>query len=95
MRFTDCHLEGNRFVARFNANGSRIVRAELLYTLDGAATRWPERLWRFTEADSLDTASGTVSATLPVGIFAWCLNLVTDDGLVFSTPYEETPLTRC
>ena len=91
VRFTDCHLDGNRFAARFNANGRRIVRAELLYTLDGAATRWPDRFWHFTEADSLDAASSIVSATLPFGTFAWCLNLVTDDALVFSTPYMEQP----
>ena len=92
VRIPECHLEDNRFSARFNANGRRIVRAELLYTLDGAATRWPDRLWHFAEADSLDTTSGTVATTLPSGIFAWCVNLVTDDGLVFSTPYMEQPL---
>ncbi len=34
-------------------------------------------------------AAGTVSAEMPENAFAWILNLVTDDGLVFSTPYEE------
>ena len=91
VRIPECHLEDNRFSARFNANGRRIVRAELLYTLDGAATRWPDRLLHFAEADSLDTTSGTVATTLPSGIFAWCVNLVTDDGLVFSTPYMQKP----
>ena len=33
---------------------------------------------------------GVVSAALPTGAFAWIVNLVTDDGLVFSTPYRET-----
>ncbi len=94
VQISECHLEDNRFSARFNANGRRIARAELLYTLDGAAVRWPDRLWHFTEADLLDTASGTVSATLPAGSFAWFINLVTNDDLVFSTPYVETPLTR-
>ena len=91
VRCSECHLNGNCLTSHFNANGRRIVRAELLYTLDGAATPWHERFWHFTEADSLDAPTGTVSATIPSGSFAWCLNLVTDEGLVFSTPYMEQP----
>ncbi len=89
VRFADCGLEGGRLVARFSADGRRIARAELLYTLDGADTLWDERLWRFAEADSLDAEAGTVSAAPPSGTFACVLNLVTTDGLIFSSPYTK------
>ena len=90
VRFGECKLDGNCFTAKFNANGRKIVRAELLYTLDGADVKWDKRLWRFAEADTLDVETGVVSAALPADAFAWIVNLVTDDGLVFSTPYRET-----
>ena len=90
VRFGECKLDGNRFAIKFDANGRKIVRAELLYTLDGADVKWDKRLWRFAEADTLDVETGVVSAALPAGAFAWIVNLVTDDGLVFSTPYRET-----
>ena len=51
--------------------------------------KWDKRLWRFAEADALDAAAGVVSAELPAGVFAWIVNLITNDGLVFSTPYRE------
>ena len=87
----ECERAGVRVSARFRAAGRDVVRAELLYTLDGGDVKWSDRLWRFTEADTLDPGAGTVSATLPAGAFAWCVNLVTSDGLVFSSPYAETP----
>ena len=90
VRFGECKLDGNRFTVKFDANGRKIVRAELLYTLDGMDVKWDKRLWRFAEADTLDVEAGVVSAALPAGAFAWIVNLVTDDGLVFSTPYRET-----
>ena len=90
VRFGECKLDGNCFTVKFNANGRKIVRAELLYTLDGMDVKWDKRLWRFAEADTLDVEAGVVSAALPAGAFAWIVNLVTDDGLVFSTPYRET-----
>ena len=90
VRFGECKLDGNCFTVKFDANGRKIVRAELLYTLDGMDVKWDKRLWRFAEADTLDVEAGVVSAALPAGAFAWIVNLVTDDGLVFSTPYRET-----
>ena len=90
VRFGECKLDGNCFTVKFDANGRKIVRAELLYTLDGMDVKWDKRLWRFAEADTLDVEAGVVSAALPTGAFAWIVNLVTDDGLVFSTPYRET-----
>lgn len=90
VRIGECRRDGNRIEAAFDASGRDIVRAELLYTVDGADVKWTDRLWRFTEADAVDTAAGKVSAVLPDGTFAWCVNLITSDGLVFSTPYEET-----
>lgn len=89
VRVGECRMDDDRIEAQFASNGRNVVRAELLYTLDGADVPWASRLWRFTEAEALDAAAGTVSAPLPPGVFACILNLVTDDGLVFSTPYAE------
>ena len=69
--------------------GETIARAELLWTADGADVRWDLRRWESRVLEDFDAVSGTVSADLPADAFAWVLNLVTDDGLVFSTPYAE------
>ena len=92
VRVGECRADAGRLEARFEANGRNVVRAELLYTCDGEGVPWANRLWRFAEADALDTAAGTASTSLPAGVFACVLNLVTDDGLVFSTPYAERRL---
>lgn len=87
VRIGPCQFVGDRVKVAFDAAGRTIARAEFLYTADGAAVPWQERRWRFIEAEALDTTAGTVSTALPCGTFACVINLVTDDGLVFSSPY--------
>ena len=89
VRIGECRRDGGRVSAVFDANGRGIARAELLWTEDGEEVKWDQRLWQVKEVEGFDPASGAVSAPLPDAAFAWILNLVTDDGLVFSTPYEE------
>ena len=89
VRVCECRRDGNSVTAAFEANGRNVVRAELLWTVDGADISWDKRLWESRVISGFDFASGQVSAVLPENAFAWIINLVTDDGLVFSTPYEE------
>ena len=65
------------------------MRAELLWTTDGADVKWYKRLWELRVISDFDPMSGSVSTALPENSFAWIVNFITDDGLVFSTPYEE------
>lgn len=74
---------------KFKANGRKVVRAELMMTTDGASVMWDKRAWTSTPVADFDPASGVVVAQLPVNAFAWVVNLVTDDGLVASSPYAE------
>lgn len=86
VRVGESHVNNGRLEAEFKANGRNVVRAELLYTLDGADVKWPERHWHFSEAE-LDEGRTVASAALPHGAAEAIINLVTDDGLVFSTPH--------
>ena len=87
VRVGESRVEGGRVSAPFEANGRNVARAELLFTRDGGDMPWPERKWDALAIDGFDSASGTVSVALPDGALSWIVNLVTDDGLVFSSPY--------
>ena len=89
VRVGESRRDGNRITAAFEANGRKVVRAELLWTVDGADVKWDKRLWESRVISDFDPSSGSVSAALPDNAFAWIVNFVTNDGLVFSTPYEE------
>lgn len=89
VRVGKSRREGNRVTAEFEASGRNVVRAELLWTTDGADVKWDKRLWELRVISDFDPMSGSVSAVLPENSFAWIVNFITDDGLVFSTPYEE------
>lgn len=89
VRVGKSRREGNRVTATFKANGRKVVRAEILWTTDGADVKWDNRLWESRVISDFNPASGSVSAALPENAFAWIVNFVTADGLVFSTPYEE------
>ena len=95
VRVGESRGAGGRVSAPFEANGRTIARAELLWTVDGADVKWDARRWESHILEDFDPASGTVSADLPPDAFAWVLNLVTDDGLVFSTPYAEKTMPTC
>lgn len=94
VRVGESRREGGRVEADFNANGRAIARAELLWTEDGPDVKWDARLWQQKEIEGFDPASGVVSAPLPDAAFAWVVNLVTDDGLVFSTPYGSIDINK-
>ena len=89
VRFSDIAEKDGRVTASFRAEGRRIVRAELLHTCDGADVEPRKRLWKALPLADFDPASGRVSAVLPEGVFAYCVNLVDADGVVHSTPYAE------
>lgn len=89
VRVGECRRDGRRIEVPFNANGRKVVRAELMFTKDGADVLWSKRFWETADVPGFDPSSGKVVAELPDGAFAWIVNLVTDDGLVFSSPYAE------
>ena len=80
--------DGNRATVRYSADPRRLpVKAVLNYTRDGGDV-WMKRLWESAPA-SLDAAKSCASADLPDGVKAWYINLVTTDGLVASSKFEE------
>ena len=89
VRVGECVLRDNRVEARFEANGRTIAHAELLFTRDTRDMPWPERHWDVLAINGFDPASGSVSVALPDGALSWVVNLVTDDGLAFSSPYVD------
>jgi len=76
----------------FDAKGRKVVRAELLTTVDGKNTAFPKRQWNAMLVDGFDPSRGEVSVKLPGGTLAWFVNLITDDGLIFSSPYAQIPI---
>lgn len=89
VRIGETRVENGTVSAKFDPCGRKIVHAQLLWTTDGADVKWSQRYWHDAGIAGFDPESGTVSAPLPADAFAWLVNLVTDDGLVFSTPYAE------
>ena len=89
VRVGECRTSGRRIEVPFDAKGRRIVRAELMFTKDGADVKWDKRYWETKDIAEFDPASGRVVTELPEGAFAWIVNFTTDDGLVFSTKYSE------
>ena len=89
IRVGESRVVGSLVSAPFEAEGRTIARAELMWTADGADVKWDARRWESRVLEDFAPASDSVSADLPTDAFAWILNLVTDDGLIFSTPYAE------
>ena len=81
--FTDAHVRDGRLVASFSAEGRTVVKAELLATTDPNPDL-RARLWNALPA-TLDTAKGTFAAEIPANAVMFFANIVTADGLVFST----------
>ena len=94
VRISECRHAHGRVEAPFDAGGRTVARAELLWTEDGPEVKWSERLWQAKAVEAFNAASGLASAPLPGNAFAWVVNLVTDDGLVFSSPYEDRDIQR-
>ncbi len=94
VRVGECRRDGSRIEVPFMANGRKIARAELMWTTDGSGVKWSKRNWSSRVVPDFDPTSGVVSVELPEKAFAWIVNLVTDDGLVFSSPYVEDPLSE-
>lgn len=86
VRITEARCAAGSVSVRFAANGRQVVRAELLWTDDGAAVAWSKRRWQSRVLDGFDPASGAVSAAWPANAFQAVLSLLTDDGLIASTP---------
>jgi len=90
VRVDEPVVKDGALTVKFAANGRKVVRAELLVTTDGKDVKWDKREWTSSVLEGFDPASGVVTAKLPDGAFAWIVNFVTDDGLVASSPYQES-----
>ena len=80
----EARVEGNALHVAFDAHGRRVVRAELLATCDANPTL-SKRPWTATPVAGFEASRGAFDAPLPANAVMFFANLVTDDGLVFST----------
>lgn len=85
VRFTRVESVHGRLTAGFAANGRTISRAELVYTEDDAIVPSADRYWKTLCVERFDATSGIVSIAVPPAARLHFLNLVTYDGLVFSS----------
>ena len=65
VRVGEARREVSMVTAAFEANGRKVVRAELLWTASGADVKWSKRFWKKRVISDFDPMSGSVSATLP------------------------------
>lgn len=87
VRYVKCAEEDGKAKVEYRLNGNRIVKAELLWTKDGADKKWTERYWNTRTVENFK-ADGKLEAALPEGTYAWIVNLTDRDGLVWSTEYK-------
>ena len=92
VRVMSTELRGGELVVRFAANGRRLVRADLLWNVDGAAVRYSDRRWDVRPIANFEAASGVVRARLSTDTTEAFVNLIGDDGLIFSSRAVRTPL---
>ena len=86
VRFTASGVKDGRFAVSFAPNGRTLVRAELLYTEDGPAVDRKARRWQVKPADAFD-AAGSASASISPQTSEAVLNLISAEGLIYSSPY--------
>lgn len=77
--------ESSAVAFAFKENGAKVVRANLIYTLNGGA-RYEE--W-FSRPAVID-ASGTISADLPEGTTHYVVNLIDENNFLVSYPALKT-----
>ena len=73
--------DGNKVTFVYKENGAKVVRADLLYTLNGGA-KYEE--WFRTTAEL--TANNTAEAILPAGTTHYLINLIDENSFLVSYP---------
>ena len=86
VRVTEAKVADGALAVRFAANGRTVARAELLWTEDGEDVEPKKRLWKSAPVEGADFASGRLRAPVPAAARELILNLITDTGLITSTP---------
>ena len=86
VRVTEAKVADGALAVRFAANGRTVARAELLWTEDGEDVEPKKRLWKSAPVEGADFASGRLRAPVPAAAREVILNLITDTGLITSTP---------
>lgn len=92
VRVTSTELRGGELIVKYAANGRNLVRADLLWDVDGDDVRFPDRRWDMRTIANFDAASGFVRVHLPEDATEAFVNLVDDDGLIFSSRVVRTSL---
>ena len=91
VRVTSTSLDGEEIVVHFRTNGRRLVRAEVLWTGDGEETKSAERKWNVREVEDFKPETGGVRARLDPSTTQAVVNLVDENGLIFSSRTLKTP----
>jgi len=78
-------MDDGTMTVRFDGNGRKLVRAELLWTGDGPAVKAADRNWHAMAVERFDPESGCVCIPLPREAVQACLNLIDEDGLIHSS----------
>ncbi len=90
VRILSSAVKDGVMTVRFAPNGRTVVRAELLYSEESASVQRAKRNWKTRPVDRFD-AKGEASVRLPDTVNEALVNLITDEGLVFSSPYYSAP----
>ncbi len=77
-------MADGRLTATFSSGGAKVVKAEFLWTSDTNPVHM-DRAWFVRPADLFEPGKGRCEAAVPSDAVMFFMNLVTDDGCVFST----------
>ncbi len=82
--FDSTRVADGRLTATFSSGGAKVVKAEFLWTSDTNPVHM-DRAWFVRPADLFEPGKGRCEAAVPSDAVMFFMNLVTDDGCVFST----------
>ena len=91
VAFSDVSTAGGVIGVDFKADRRKIVRAEFVWTTDTSA-KWNERRWKSRPVEGFNPDSGHVETYYPSDASCYFINLIDDNGLVFSSDWV-LPLT--
>lgn len=79
-------VAGNKVEFVFKENGAKVLRADLIYTLNGG-----EKYEEWFRVPDIDKSSTTASAELPTGTTHYYLNLIDENNFLVSYPEITKP----
>lgn len=85
VRISRTEVTGGEMRVSFRPNGRTLVRAELLWTGDGASVKSKDRIWERRAVGGFNPFAGELRVPLPAGAFQAVVNLIDSDGLICSS----------